>query len=67
MAAAWLNSCGVQVKDYTLNDLQGMPWPDSQTMLTAQQALAATAPYVKLVVLDVKTSIEDTVCNTWFI
>jgi len=53
LLSCMLLSC-MQVRDTTLAQLLQQSWPSGEAVLTAAEALAATAPHAELVILDVK-------------
>eukprot|EP00775_Hariotina_reticulata_P010789 gene10789-10946_t len=52
-------SSPVKVQKHTLARLQTFSWASGEVVLTAEEALAVTAPHVKLVILDVKTATRN--------
>lgn len=50
-----------QVEHYTLQQLRSDEWPESQRVMTVQQALAAAVPHAEQLIIDVKADAADKV------
>uniref|UniRef100_A0A383VZL3 glycerophosphodiester phosphodiesterase n=1 Tax=Tetradesmus obliquus TaxID=3088 RepID=A0A383VZL3_TETOB len=56
-----LQQPSAKVEHYTLQQLQSDEWPESQRVMTVQQALAAAVPHAEQLIIDVKADAADKV------